>query len=87
MKVPMILKLTAAGLLAAAVIEELRTPADRRTWHGEVAGFIPYDFRPPTLARIKRSFWAPDDPRILTPRALGVGWGINVARLVQLSRG
>lgn len=80
-----ILKLTAAGLLAAAVIEEIRKPADRRTWHGEVAGFIPYDFRPPTLDRIKRTFWAPDDPRILTPRALGVGWGVNVARLLQLS--
>jgi hypothetical protein len=78
-----VLKIGAGALLAAAVAEEL--PADRRTWHGEVAGFIPYDLRPPTLDRLKRTFWAPDDPRILTPRALGVGWGVNVARLAQLS--
>ncbi|HEX2171784.1 MAG TPA: DUF5808 domain-containing protein, partial [Dehalococcoidia bacterium] len=73
------------GLLAAAVAQELRKPAAQRTWHGELAGFVPYDFRPPTWERLKRSFWAPDDPRILTPRALGVGWSVNVARLAQLS--
>lgn len=84
-KIASVLKVAAAGLLAAAVIQELRKPADRRTWHGEVAGFVPYDLRPPTLDRLKRGFWAPDDPRLLTPRALGVGWGLNLARLAQLS--
>ena len=74
----------AVGLLAAALSNEMRRPAHERTWHGEVAGFIPYDFRRPTLDRFKATFWAPADPRILTPRVLGVGWGVNLARLAQL---
>lgn len=79
------LKLAAFGLFVAAVVQELRKPADARTWQGEVAGFVPYNLRPPTLQRLKASCWSPDDPRVLTSHALGVGWSINFARLAQLS--
>jgi hypothetical protein len=52
-----------------------------------VAGVVPYDFRPPTFARIKSAVWAPDDPRVLKPHAFGVGWTVNVGRLVALLLG
>jgi hypothetical protein len=71
-------RLAAAGLAAAAVAKELRTPKKDRTWQGSL-GKIPYDFRTPSPKRIKRSLWAPDDPRLFVPRAFGVGWSINLA--------
>jgi hypothetical protein len=74
------------ALLAAAVVTELRKPAGERTWHGRVAGLVLYDLRPPTVARIRAAWWSPDEPRILTDRAFGVGWAVNVGRLVRLIR-
>jgi hypothetical protein len=71
-------RLAAAGLAAAAVAKELRTPKKERTWQGSL-GKIPYDFRTPSPKRVKRSLWAPDDPRLFVPRAFGVGWSINLA--------
>jgi hypothetical protein len=70
------------GLLAAAIATELRKPSPKRTWHGRMLGFVPYDLRPPTLRRVKSRWWNPGDPRLLTPRAFGVGWDINFGRLV-----
>jgi hypothetical protein len=76
----------AAGALAgSAVAKELNKPADQRTWHGEVAG-VPYDFRPPTVEKIKRTFWDPESPKLFPPHAFGVGWSVNVARLVALAQ-
>jgi hypothetical protein len=72
----------AVGLVAAAVRTELRKPAGKRTWHGTTLGFVPYDFRPPTFARARSRWWNPSDPRLLTPRTFGVGWDVNVARLL-----
>lgn len=71
------------GLVAAAVGTELLKPRRKRTWHGRLAGVVPYDFRRPTRRRVKARWWNPDDPRILTPRAFGVGWDVNVGRLVR----
>jgi hypothetical protein len=72
------------ALLGAAVVTELRKPKDERTWQGELGGVIPYDLRVPTYARLKASFWSPDDPRVFMPRAAGVGWSPNVGRMVRL---
>jgi hypothetical protein len=47
---------------------------------------VPYDFRGLSLRRMKDAMWNPDDPRLFTPRAFGVGWTINVARLLQMVR-
>ena len=71
------------SLVAAAVGTELRKPRKKRTWHGTIAGIVPYDFRPPTLRRAKSRWWNPSDPRIFTPRTFGVGWDINIGRLVH----
>jgi hypothetical protein len=79
---------TIAGLalVAAAVATELRKPPTEREWHGRVAGFVPYEFRLPTLHRIEERWWNPDDPRIFTEHVFGVGWSINLAQVVRLVR-
>ncbi len=73
-----------AGLLfGAAILTELRKQPDDRTWHGSLAGVVPYDLRPPSLARLRSTFWDPDNPQILVPHAFGVGWSINLASVVS----
>ncbi|MGN6379353.1 MAG: DUF5808 domain-containing protein [Gaiellales bacterium] len=77
--------LLAAGLTAAAVVKELRKPPDKRTWHGRLGGALPYDFRIPTVKRARSRWWNPDAP-YLTPRVFGVGWDLNVGRIVDEAR-
>ena len=72
----------AAALTVAAVVRELRLPAEERTWHGRIL-YVPYDFRIPTLDRLRERFWAPDQP-LLVPQLFGVGWSVNVGRLVAM---
>lgn len=76
---------TVAGFTVAAVLQELRKPANERTWHGQVLGVVPYDFRVPTLDRVRGSWWAPDKPQIFTPRVFGVGWDLNLGRIARLA--
>jgi hypothetical protein len=73
----------AAALVAAAVVTELRKPAGERTWHGRIAG-VPYDLRPPTVEKLRTTVWDPANPALVVPHGFGVGWTVNVARLVQL---
>lgn len=74
------------AVIGAAVVEELRKPAEERTWQGRILG-IPYDLRVPTPARVIGGLWRPDDPRVIVERPpFGVGWGINFARLVPANR-
>jgi hypothetical protein len=80
-----ILTLVSAGAAALAVVKELRTPSSQREWNGRV-GFIPYDFRIPTPSRIRERYWNPDDDRILVPQLFGVGWTINLGRVLRLLR-
>ena len=81
-----LLRLVGVGLVMAAVIKELRTPSEERTWHGVVAGFVPYDFRVPTVARLRERIWAPEDEHLLTPHPFGVGWTLNAGRVVSRVR-
>lgn len=74
------------ALLGAAVVQQLRLPRTERTWQGELAGVVPYDLRPPTPARLRDSLWAPDDEHLFLPRAAGVGWSPNLARILVLLR-
>ena len=73
----------ALALLAAAVVRELSIPRDQRTWHGRVMG-VPYDLRRPTWRRVQETWWAPQDPRLVTPRVLGIGWSVNLGRIAAL---
>jgi hypothetical protein len=64
--------------------QELQKPREERTWHGRVAGLVPYDFRLPTAERVREAYWNPDEPRIFTDRVLGIGWAINLYSLLQV---
>lgn len=69
----------------AALCQELEKPEAERHWHGKL-GFVPYDFRFPTIARFKESFWNADDGRIFTPEFWGIGWAINFFALFEKMR-
>lgn len=74
--------LVAMALTVAAVVKELRTPAEERTWHGTVASVVPYEFRMPTLARFRERLWNPESEHYVGPRVFGVGWSLNVGKVV-----
>ncbi len=78
-----ILQVTAVTLALAAIFQELEKPKEERKWYGKIAGFIPYDFRPPTMERFKESYWNPYERRVLTPEVFGVGWTINFYTLLE----
>jgi hypothetical protein len=66
-----------------AVVQELRRPADERTWHGTVAGFVPYDFRKPTADRFRETYWNPQGP-FVSSKVFGVGWAPNLGAVKGL---
>jgi len=70
-------------LALVAVCQEMEKPKEERKWNGRVAGIVPYDFRKPTLERLKNAYWNPYDSRILTPTSLGLGWAINFYALLD----
>ena len=72
------------ALVATSVIRELRRPAGERTWQGKVAG-VPYDYRTPTVDRLRATWWAPEDDRLVQPTAYGLGWDLNLGRVVKLA--
>src|SRR3954447_26140392 len=81
-----LIRLITLALTVPAVVQELRKPAEERTWNGVVVGFVPYDLRVPTLARVKERMWNPQSSRLINPRVFGVGWTLNAGRLVALVR-
>ena len=76
---------TAITVAIAAVCQEMEKPSEERRWHGKL-GFIPYDFRLPTIERFRESYWNKDNSRIFTPEAWGIGWGINLHALLEKMR-
>ncbi|HEX4834474.1 MAG TPA: DUF5808 domain-containing protein [Trebonia sp.] len=44
---------------------------------GRFAG-VPYDWRIPTPEKFKARWWNPGDTRVLTPRAFGWGYDLNL---------
>jgi hypothetical protein len=79
-----IVKLAAFAVTVAAIVEQLRLPADQRTWEGRVGGLVPYDLRMPTLERAKSRWWNPEDDRLFVPTVFGVGWTVNAARVGRM---
>jgi len=69
----------------AALCQEMEKPREERRWHGKL-GFIPYDFRMPTIARFRNTFWNSEDSRIFTAQVWGIGWGINFYTLLEKMR-
>ena len=82
-----LIALVMIALTAAAVVKELRTPEAERTWHGKVASVVPYELRVPTLDRAKERLWNPDAERVMGPRVFGVGWTVNLGKVVSVVRG
>ena len=72
--------------LGAAVYQELRKPPEERTWHWKVGGVVPYDFRIPTLERLRDAYWNPETDQIFTDRVFGVGWAVNIPAAAQKLR-
>jgi hypothetical protein len=81
-----VVNLGGAVLVGAVVVTELRKPADERTWRGALGGVVPYDLRPPTLERFRDALWNPENPALLVPHPMGIGWTVNFARLAGLLR-
>ena len=61
-----------------AIYQELKKPAEERTWHGKVAGVVPYDFRFPDLQRVRDAYWNPESDVLFTEKVIGVGWSVNL---------
>jgi hypothetical protein len=80
-----LLQAAAITVTLAAVCQELEKPGEERHWHGKL-GFIPYDFRLPTIGRIKEAYWNPESSDIFTPEVWGVGWAINFHALLEKMR-
>jgi len=76
-------RLALAIVSAVAIVQELRKPPEERTWHGKVAGLVPYDLRKPTIERFRDTYWNPDGP-ILSSKAWGVGWAPNFGAFKKL---
>ncbi|WP_186812614.1 DUF5808 domain-containing protein [Cellulomonas composti] len=83
---PSLYRLIVATLTIAAIVKELRLPAEERTWNGIVAGFVPYDFRMPTLERVRERLWDPEGAHLFSPHVFGVGWTVNLGRVFALVR-
>lgn len=83
---PGLFQLVMVGLVVAAVTKELQKDKEDRTWHGTVAGFVPYEFRLPTVERFRERVWDPDGEHVLSPHVFGVGWTLNLGRIVALVR-
>ncbi len=75
-----------AGLTAAAIGQELAKPPADRSWKGRVAG-VPYNFRLNEWPDIATEYWNPDSDNMVSPHALGLGWGINFAAVAKRAQG
>ena len=74
-----IVRMAAVAAVAGAIYQEMRQPPEERTWHGRLLGFIPYDFRIPTPAKLFRAWWNPGTDQVVAETPFGVGWTVNVA--------
>src|SRR5262245_11721687 len=73
------------GLTAAAVGQELAKEPSERTWKGTVAG-VPYNFCLGEWGAIAREYWNPASDRLVSPHAIGLGWGVNFAAVLRRLR-
>lgn len=68
------------AIAAIALLDQLGRATRDRDWHGRVLG-VPYDYRPPTPARVKERLWNRADERVIVPTVFGVGWTVNLYQL------
>lgn len=73
------------ALTVAAFVRELRRPRSERTWQGRVAR-VPYDFRAPSLTRLRSGIWQPDQSAVVVPKSFGLGWTLNLGSVAARTR-
>jgi hypothetical protein len=73
-----IIRTALLGAVVAAIWSELRKAPEDRTWNGRLFGVVPYDFRLPSIERLRQAYWNPRSPKVFTERPVGVGWAVNV---------
>lgn len=44
---------------------------------------LPYNWKKPTWAEVRRAYWDPDESRVVVPKTYGWGMDINFAPLFQ----
>jgi len=76
-------RLALAIIGVIAIVQELRKPQDERTWNGKVVDLVPYDFRIPTIGRVRSTYWNPEGP-IFPGKVFGVGWALNFGVLTRM---
>ena len=69
-----------AGLLGAALVEELRKPAEERTWEGRIWDLIPYDLRLATREGFREAMDRPEEARLV------LGAKLDLPRAAKLAR-
>lgn len=79
--------LVGVGLVVAAVVTELRKPAGQRNWQGQVAGVVPYNFRPAVGSGTRPEPGPGKRDKVLVPRSFGVGWSVNFPAVVRNLQG
>ena len=80
-----LIEAAAVTVALAAICQELEKPKEQRRWHGK-GGFIPYDPRRPSSARVQELFWNPESSEVFTPTLWGIGWSINIFALLEKLR-
>ena len=75
-------QMAAITITMVAILQEMEKPLEKRAWHGSVA-CVPYDFRRPSVKRLKDTYWNPYETHLLTPTVWGIGWGVNFHRLLE----
>jgi hypothetical protein len=78
-----LIRTAVVGAVLGALYTELRKAPEERTWNGKLLGVIPYDFRIPTLERLRQAYWNPKSPKLFTDRPFGVGWSVNIPTLLR----
>ncbi len=73
-----ILRIVTTAFTVAALVYAIRTKRPA----GHLLS-VPYDFRMPTLERLRRRLWNPEDDRVITPSFLGVGWSVNLYQALK----
>lgn len=78
-----LLRTAVVGAVLGALYTELRKAPEDRTWNGKLLGVVPYDFRLPTIERLRQAYWNPRSPKIFTDRPFGVGWSVNIPTVMR----
>jgi hypothetical protein len=68
-------------LLAAYVVTAIKKQLNQAP-QGSFAG-IRYDFRLPTLQKLRDTFWNKDTSQVVMPPAFGIGWALNLYPLLR----